>query len=83
MKNLEWEPKIALVDPKKDFNLYEKFFQQVGQHITTQSRILLEMDPTTKFPIQKFVKKYLRGWKVKFFKDYNGLWRYAEITYNF
>lgn len=81
IKNLEWEPKIALIDPVKDFDLYERFFRQVSQSgiLRPTSTILLEMDPKTKPHIQKFAKKYLLGWKVKFFKDYNNLWRFAEI----
>ncbi len=80
IKNLKYEPKIALVDAKKDFDLYEKFFQQVGRHVTDKSKIFLEIDPLTKGPIRTFVKKYLPGWKVTFYKDFNGLWRYAEIA---
>ncbi len=79
IKNLKWEPKQALVDSIKDFDIYEKFFQQVNHHINQYSIIYLEIDPGAVPAIKIWVKKYLPGWKVKFFKDFRGLHRYVEI----
>ena len=33
IKYLRWEPKIALVDPIKDFDVYRRFFIEVGGHL--------------------------------------------------
>ena len=77
--NLKWEPKLALVDTVRDFDLYKKFFEQIPYHLHPKSLIYLEMDPKTKPHITSYVKKYLPGWQVKFTKDLNDLWRYAEI----
>ncbi len=79
IKNLEYEPKIALVDSIKDFNLYERFFQQVGSHLNPNSSVYLEIDPAAKPLIAKWAKKYLPKGQVKFYRDFNNLWRYVEI----
>ncbi len=79
IKNLEWEPKIALADPVKDFDMYLRFFEQVKKHLNPKFRIYLEIDPKTKNYVINYVIKYLPKAKVKFYKDLNGLWRFAEI----
>jgi release factor glutamine methyltransferase len=79
IKDLRWEPKMALVDPVKDFNIYERFFKQAKHHLNKNAVIYLEIDPKTKPYIQKWAKKYLPEADVKFFKDYGNFWRFAEI----
>ncbi len=81
IKDLRYEPQMALVDPKKDFDLYERFFKELAfpKILNRKSLIYFEIDPKAKPFIAKWVKKYLPQGKVKFYKDFNYLWRYAEI----
>lgn len=77
--NLKFEPKNALTDNTNKFEIYHKFFRQVKNYINEQGSIYLEIDPRAKMAITNWTKKYLPGSKVKFYKDFNNLWRYAEI----
>ncbi len=79
IRNLEWEPKGALVDPVKDFDIYHRFLKQAAAPLNPRSMIFLEIDPKAKPLITKWAKKYLPKAEVKFSKDYNNLWRYVEI----
>jgi release factor glutamine methyltransferase len=90
--NLGFEPKVALTDGTNEFVIYKNFFQQVPSRIHSGSRIFLEIDPKAKADIAKWVKKYLprsktksllRGLpeaEIKFNRDLNNQWRYAEIS---
>ncbi len=78
-KDLRFEPGLALVDPKKDFDIYERFLRQAPEHLRFGGAVYLEMDPKTKAFIAKWGKKYMPGARANFFKDFNGLWRYAII----
>lgn len=79
-QNLKFEPKSALIDPKQDFGIYERFLAQVPEHVHDGSMIYLEIDPLARKVISQAVKEYLPGWKVKYFKDFRGLWRYGVIS---
>lgn len=68
---LKYEPKSAITDGSNTAEIYKRFLKQVNGHLATKGIILLEIDPKT--------KKYLPP-KTKFYKDLNGLWRYAEIN---
>jgi release factor glutamine methyltransferase len=80
LNNLKWEPKTALIDPVKDFNIYTKFFEQVASHLNPSASIYLEIDPLQKKLLPKIIKKYLPKADIKFYKDLNNLWRFVKIT---
>jgi len=50
--------------------------QPINGHATT---IFLEIDPSSRKFLTEYQKKYLPGWQIKFYKDFNNLWRYAEV----
>jgi release factor glutamine methyltransferase len=78
-ENLKYEPRIALGEGRNTWPMYEKFFQQLPYHTNPGAVVLLEMDPKTKSYLLKWQKKYLPTWKINFYKDFNNLWRYAEL----
>jgi release factor glutamine methyltransferase len=80
LNNLKWEPKTALIDPVKDFNIYTKFFEQVASQLNPSASIYLEIDPLQKKLLPKIIKKYLPKADIKFHKDLNNLWRFVKIT---
>ncbi len=80
IKNLGWEPKLALVDPKKDFDIYQRLFKQIASLPSLPKVIFLEIDPSQKRLSPKIIKKYLSKTDIKFHKDFNNLWRFVEIT---
>jgi len=80
IKNLEWEPKIALVDPVKDFDIYERLLKQISSLPSLPKAIFLEIDPKAKKYVINYVINYLPKAKIKFYKDFNNLWRFVEIT---
>lgn len=80
IKNLGWEPKIALIDQKKDFDIYGRLLKQVAALPSLPKKIFLEIDPSQKKLMPKEIKKHLPKANVKFYKDFNNLWRFAEIT---
>ncbi len=79
IKYLVWEPKIALIDETKDFDIYERFLREVSGHLNPKGKIYLEIDPKAKALITKWQKKYLPKASAEFYHDFNNLWRYAEI----
>ncbi len=80
-KNLRWEPKGALVDRVKDFDIYERLLKQISALPHMPKVVFLEIDPKTKKYVINYVIKYLPKAKIKFHKDFNNLWRFAEITF--
>lgn len=78
-KDLRFEPKQALADGTNKFEIYQKFFQQVPRQVQKGSIIYLEIDPRAKMAIANWAKKYLPGADIKFYRDLNNFWRYAEI----
>jgi release factor glutamine methyltransferase len=73
---LRYEPKLALVGSQ---DLYKRLFSQVHQHLRPQGLILLEIDPSDRQYLKKYVKAFLTHRKIIFHKDLHGLWRYATI----
>ena len=80
-KDLRFEPKGALVDPVKDFDIYERLLKQISTLPSLPQAIFLEIDPKTKNYVINYVINYLPKAKIKFHKDFNNLWRFAEITF--
>lgn len=80
-KDLRWEPKGALVDRVKDFDIYERLLKQISALPHLPKVLFLEIDPKTKKYVINYVIKYLPKAKIKFYKDFNNLWRFAEITF--
>jgi len=79
IKGLKYEPKGALVDPVRDFDIYKRFFEQVPSHLNPGGVILLEIDPSSRKILKEYQEKNLPKAKIKFYKDFNNLWRYMEI----
>jgi|SRR3989344_6982478 len=79
IKDLRYEPKGALVDPVRDFDIYKRFFEQVPAHLNPGGVILLEIDPKSKPVLSKYAKRYLPASRFAFYRDLNKLWRYMEI----
>ncbi len=86
-RELQFEPKNALTDGTNEFNIYERFFQQIGTHLAKPANglptpvIYLEIDPKAEPFIQKWTNKYLLGAKVTFYKDLNRLIRFSIIHF--
>ncbi len=76
---LRFEPRGALV-AKDNFEIYQDFLKKLPDYTSRGALVLLEMDPKTKKYLQIWQKKYLPTWKISFYKDFNNLWRYAELT---
>ena len=79
---LKFEPMFALTDGTKSFQIYRRFFEQVGGFINKGGLVLLEIDPSSKKFLLEYQKKYLPKADIKFYKDFNNLWRFAEIKIN-
>lgn len=76
---LAYEPAFALTDGGSSWQIYRRFFQQVGPHLNPKSLIYLEIDPAQKKELPQIIKKYLPNAEVKFYKDFRNLWRYVVI----
>lgn len=72
-KNLKYEPKLALVDKAKDFELLGKFLGQAQTYIKPGGIILIESDP--------LYFKTNRNIFSKIYKDIHQLDRFGEIHY--
>lgn len=77
-QNLKYEPKLALTDGTDSSRLIAKFLKEAESHLAPKGTVLLEIDPTSKKPVQSALTKKQ---SVKFFKDFRGLTRYAEINW--
>ncbi len=77
-QNLKYEPRLALTDGTDSSGLIAKFIQEAESHLAPKGTLLLEIDPTSKKPIRSALPKKQ---SVKFFKDFRGLTRYAEINW--
>ncbi len=77
---LKFEPKEALFT--KENGLYEihRLLKQIALLPSLPKYVYLEFDPRQKTGLSKLVKKYLPKGDIKFYKDFNNLWRFAEIT---
>jgi len=76
---LSYEPKQALFTGKQGLALIEKLLRQIKQ-MKKAPIVLLEFDPRQKAKLQAIAQKLLPPLKINFFKDYRGLWRYAEVV---
>lgn len=77
--NLKHEPLSALTDGTDNFILYEKFSKQLKNHQHLPSMVIFELDPKTKPALEDFYKQYLPQASLTFYKDLQGLWRYAIL----
>ncbi len=62
------------------FNLYEKLFKQLASLPFLPKAVFLEIDPSQKLFLSQTAKKYLPLADIKFCRDFNNFWRYAEIV---
>lgn len=79
LKDLAWEPKLALTDGTNHWAIFEKFFRQVSNHLTQRGCICLEIDPYSRKLLSEYQQKHLPGARTKFFKDLRNLCQYMEI----
>jgi release factor glutamine methyltransferase len=77
--NLKYEPRLTLVDESGKFDLYRQLFNQIKTRADKGARVLLEIDPTAKPYLSAYLIKAGLN-QIKFFKDYQGLWRFAEAA---
>lgn len=77
---LKFEPKQALYT--KENGLYEihRLLKQMSSLPSLPKLVYLEFDPRQKVLLRKLIKKTLPVCKTKFFKDFNNLWRFVEIS---
>ncbi len=77
---LKFEPKGALFTGKKGLRLINKLLQQISGLDNKPKFVFLEFDPRQKKDLVKIIKWHLPNAKTKFHKDFNNLWRYAEVA---
>jgi release factor glutamine methyltransferase len=76
---LKFEPQKALYAKEKGLLEIRRLLEQIAQRRNQPKFIYLEFDPRQKADLSRLIKKYLPKGEIKFHKDFNNLWRYAEI----
>lgn len=76
---LKFEPQIALFTEEQGLYLYRLLLEQVAIRKRQPKLIYFEYDPRQRSLLRQLVKKNLPRSRVKFYKDFRGLWRYLEI----
>ncbi len=83
LRNLKYEPKIALISQKNGLGYYLKLLDQIKKLYVSGcgSQIMgyFEIDPEQKLSLQKYLKQKFPQAKVNFFKDLAGKTRVAAI----
>ena len=79
-QGLKFEPKHSLFTKEKGLFLIKRLLLQIAQKETKPKIIFLEIDPRQKKDFQRLIKKYLPAGDIKFYRDFNNLWRYAKIS---
>lgn len=76
-----FEPKLALFGGEKTgFELYEKLFFQI-QNLGLSGVVMIEFGFDQRQIAENFFGKNFPHWKVKFFADFAGIERFAEIEF--
>ncbi|MFA5990741.1 MAG: peptide chain release factor N(5)-glutamine methyltransferase [Candidatus Doudnabacteria bacterium] len=78
---LKFEPVRALFTKEKGLYEIHRLLKQIALLPSLPKCIYLEFDPRQKTELSKLIKKYLPSGDIKFHKDFNNLWRFAEITF--
>jgi release factor glutamine methyltransferase len=81
LPELKFEPGRALFTREKGLYLYRKLLEQIAARKSQPKLIFLEFDPRQKRQILLLIKKYLPQADIKFHKDFNNFWRWAEISF--
>lgn len=76
---LKFEPARALFAKEKGLMIIRRLLEQIAALKYRPKLIYLEFDPRQKLQLLSLIKKFLPWSKIKFYKDYNGWWRYAEM----
>lgn len=76
---LKFEPKQALFTGNNGLMLIKRLLGQIAQIKHEPKLVYIEFDPRQKLKLLAAIKKQLPKAEVKFYKDYAGLWRCAEI----
>ncbi len=76
---LKFEPKQALFTGKKGLYEISRLLEQISGKTKQPYAVFLEFDPRQKSALEKEIKKILPNAGVRFYKDFNSLWRIAEI----
>ncbi|MBP9686229.1 MAG: peptide chain release factor N(5)-glutamine methyltransferase [Candidatus Doudnabacteria bacterium] len=77
--NLRHEPKVAITDGGEVWDIYKRFFTTLPKHLSPGGTALMEMDDGAKLAMHTMIKQLLPAYKVHFFKDLGGLWRFMEL----
>jgi release factor glutamine methyltransferase len=80
---LQHEPTQSLISKQNGLRHYVRLIKQIrklnGLYYMLQATCFIEISPEQKPEIARFSKIYLPGSNIKFFKDFSGKWRVAEI----
>jgi release factor glutamine methyltransferase len=79
MLNLKKEPKIALTDGTDDWQLIEKFLEQLPRHLAKNGAAFLEIDPLARKKIAGWIKKSMPKASSAYLRDLSGRLRYVTI----
>jgi release factor glutamine methyltransferase len=77
---LKFEPKQALHTKEKGLMQIRRLLEQIALLKQKPKLAYFEFDPRQKQDLHKLIKKILPEMGVKFYKDFNGLWRFTEIS---
>ena len=77
---LKFEPKQALFTGEAGLYQIRRLLQQVAETQSVTKVLFLEFDPRQKLKLGKLINRILPRSRVNFYKDFNGLWRYAQIA---
>ncbi len=85
-KGLRFEPKNALLSQKNGLGHYIRLIKQIlgirAEINGAKIRLLLEISPEQKRPLQKIIKEILPKSKIYFQRDLAGKWRMADIRFD-
>ncbi|MDR3642890.1 MAG: peptide chain release factor N(5)-glutamine methyltransferase [Candidatus Doudnabacteria bacterium] len=78
---LKFEPSQALYTADHGLYQIKRLLMQISARQIKPKLVYLEFDPRQKKELSFAIKKILPSAELNFFKDYAGLWRYAEIKF--
>lgn len=76
---LKFEPKLAITDDTENGELIQKFLLAISKRVNAGANVLLEIDPLLVTHLKRFCKEIPGVKTIKFYKDLQGLERYAQI----
>ncbi len=79
LSNLKHEPKLALIDPDQDMDLYLKLIAQFSNKLSSKGVVLLEIDPSYADKLSKIITLTYPTKTVQKIKDIHGLYRFLYL----